>query len=257
MLDRLGTALCLSVAAAVVVFSSVLSGQPSTPSKGSASVSDKKVVRVLFVGNSLTAANDLPSVVQAMARAGGVRFVYRAVTPGGTSLEDQWQRGQARKLLASAHWDYLVLQQGPSSRPESRENLRQWATRWADLARAQGTTPALYMVWPIQGPADGFQLVSRSYRQAATASRSRLLPAGEAWQAAVRSDPAISLYTADGLHPKSAGTYLAALVITRGLTGVKLEDIPPKLTLSNGKVFQLPDAQAKALRRFAKDVRGS
>jgi hypothetical protein len=257
MLDHLGNSLCSAVAAAVVALSTGLAGQSSSPSKGSAGVSDPKVVRVLFVGNSLTAGNDLPSVVQAMARTEGIRFVYRAITPGGVSLEDQWQRGQARKLLSSAHWDFLVLQQGPSSRPESRENLREWSTRWADLARAQGTTPALYMVWPIQGQADGFQLVSQSYRQAAIASRSRLLPAGEAWQAAVRSDPTIALYTADGLHPTSAGTYLAALVITRGLTGLKLDDIPSKLTLSNGKVLQLPDAQAKALQRLAKDLRGS
>jgi hypothetical protein len=218
-------------------------------------VSEKSVVRVLFVGNSLTAGNNLPSIVQAMARGGGVRVVYKALTPGGASLEDQWQTTQARRLLADAHWDYVVLQQGPSSRPESREHLRQWAVRWADLARAQGTTPALYMVWPLQGQVDGFRLVSQSYRDAAIASKSRLLPAGDAWAEAVRGQPTIPLYVADGLHPTAAGTYLAALVITRGLTGVAPSTIPAKLTLANGKVFKLPETQAKALRRIAEDLK--
>jgi hypothetical protein len=241
--------------AAAIAFLSRFAGPTSAPPKRLAEVSEQKVVRVLFLGNSLTASNDLPAVVQAMARAGGVRFVYKALTPGGASLEDQWQASPARRLLTGARWDYVVLQQGPSSQPEGRDHLRRWALRWADLARAQGATPALYMVWPFQGQTDGFRLVSQSYREAAIASKSRLLPAGEAWAEAVLSQPTVPLYSADGLHPTVAGTYLAALVITRGLTGVAPSAIPPKLTLANGRVLKLPEAQAQALRRLAEDLR--
>ena len=42
---------------------------------------------VLFVGNSLTAANDLPGMVAALAGAAGVeRFRYEEVTAGGVGL---------------------------------------------------------------------------------------------------------------------------------------------------------------------------
>jgi hypothetical protein len=166
-------------------------------------------------------------------------------------LEDQWQDGEARKMLAGSRWDYLVLQQGPSSRPESQVHLRKWAKRWADEARKHRATPALYMVWPFQGQGDGFKLVSQSYRSAATASQSRLLPAGEAWEESLRGKPNVPLYQGDRLHPTVAGSYLAALVITQGLTGIRPSAIPGKLTLATGQVVEMPEEQAKALRQSA------
>jgi hypothetical protein len=127
---------------------------------------DGREFRVLFVGNSLTSGNDLPGLVQAMAAAGGVKLRADTVAVGNFSLEDHWQQGRAREALASATWDYVVLQQGPSSRPESQVHLREWAARWADETRRNGATPALYMVWPFQGQKNGFEQVSQSYRSA-------------------------------------------------------------------------------------------
>ncbi len=40
-------------------------------------------LRVLFLGNSLTAGHDVPALVQAMARLQGVDLQYTALTPGG------------------------------------------------------------------------------------------------------------------------------------------------------------------------------
>jgi hypothetical protein len=213
-----------------------------------------KGVRVLFLGNSLTACNDLPDMVQAMAAAGGVTLHYRTHLLGGSNLEDQWESGAARPLLAATRWDFLVLQQGPSSRPEGQVDLRKWAGVWAEEARRVGATPALYMVWPFRGQEKGFELVSQSYRGAATVGKARVFPAGEAWQEALRRDPAVALYTADGLHPTPAGTYLAALVVTHGLTGVRPSSVPARLTLASGAVVELPDGQADTLRQAAEVV---
>ena len=225
--------------------------EPARPARGAE-------IRVLFVGNSLTAVNDLPALVQAMAASGGVRLSYRAITPGGLGLEDHWQRGDARVALGEGHWDFLVLQQGPSSRPESQANLREWAQRWADEGRRHGATPALYMVWPIQtsgeGQAKAFQLVAQSYRRAAEASQSQLLPAGEAWEKLIKANRAMRLYQKDRLHPTPAGTYLAALVITQGLTGVSPKSIPTRLKMADGRMLELPVSQADALRRAAEQT---
>ena len=38
-------------------------------------------------------------------------------------------------------------------------------------------------------------------------------PAGQAWAAVLRSDPAAALWQADGSHPSPAGTYLVACVL--------------------------------------------
>ena len=63
-------------------------------------------LRVLFIGNSLTAANDLPEMVAALAASTSpaVVFSQQSLTVPGFSLEDHWNRGEARRLLKSERW---------------------------------------------------------------------------------------------------------------------------------------------------------
>lgn len=171
-----------------------------------------QALRVLFVGKSLTATNDLPAHVAALADASGRRLEYRMAAFGGYDLEDHWHQGEARAALASGRWDVVVMQQGPSALPESQVDLRRWATRFADEARAAGVRPALLTVWPESYRQDALPEVIVSYRRAAVAARAEVLPAGAAWQAAWRCKPRTSLYGPDGFHPSRLGTYAAALV---------------------------------------------
>ncbi len=41
-----------------------------------------------------------------------------------------------------------MLQQGPSSLPESQATLREWTKKFDVVVKAQGGTTALYAVWP-------------------------------------------------------------------------------------------------------------
>jgi hypothetical protein len=179
---------------------------------------------VLFVGNSLTAANDLPGMVAALAEAAGVeRFRYQEVTLGGSSLEDHWNDGGAVEAIEEARWDVVVLQQGPSSLESSRLNLIEWAGRFADKIRERGGRPALYMVWPQLG--GDWDAVTRSYTDAAVAVDGMLFPAGEALRAVHAEEPGIPMFAADQFHPSREGTYLTALVIIGGLTGRSTEGL--------------------------------
>lgn len=186
------------------------------------------LLRVLFLGNSLTDGNNVPGLVQAMAELQGVRLESTTVAPGGYALEDHW-RDNRQALLVERHFDVLVLQQGPSTQPESQAHLRAWATRWADEARRFGTEPALYMVWPVRTQASGFTLVSQSYRSAALAAGADILPAGEAWQDVLRADASIRLYSSDDFHATPAGSFLAAMVIARGLVALDPAKIPTRV----------------------------
>lgn len=132
----------------------------------------------------------------------------------------------AVRLLESGHYDVVVLQQGPSTLASSQANLREWAVTWAGHARRFGTRPALYMIWPVRTQANGFALVSTSYRNAALAAEAAIFPAGEAWQQAFRANPAIALYQSDDLHALPAGSFLAAMVIARGLVGLDPARVP-------------------------------
>jgi hypothetical protein len=182
-------------------------------------------LRVLFLGNSLTDGNNVPALVQAMAQLQGVELEYTASSPGGYAIEDHWRDGR-QALLASGNYDVLVLQQGPSTLPESQAHLRQWTITWATEARRHGTRPALYMIWPVRTQTNGFALVSESYRNAALAADAVVFPAGEAWQAALRANPAVQLYSSDDLHALPAGSFLAAMVIARGLVSLDPARVP-------------------------------
>jgi hypothetical protein len=215
---------------------------------------DGPPVRVLFIGNSLTSGHDVPGLVQAMAAAGKVRVEYRSAGLGG-SLEDQWDAKSPRDAIKTEKWKFVVLQQGPSTLPESQANLKLWAGKWADEIRAAGAEPALYMVWSYQAQKNGLALAAQSYRAAADACRAKLLPAGEAWREALAADPELSLYS-DGLHANEAGAYLAALVITHGLTGVHPSAVPDELTPMSGTKVSIPADLAAKLRAAAEKVVG-
>jgi hypothetical protein len=212
--------------------------------------------RVLFIGNSLTAANNLPAVVEALARASGDRLECRAVTFDGYSLEDHWNRGDARRAIAQGGWTTVVLQQGPSALPESQRLLREYVKRFDGEIRGSGARTALYMVWPSMSRRSDFDGVVRSYTNAAKDVGGLLLPAGDAWRAAWRRDGKAALYSADGLHPTPAGTYVAALVIYQGLLGRSPVGLPSSLSSAGGvtPAIELPATLASVLQEAAAEA---
>ena len=210
-----------------------------------------RAVRVLFIGNSLTYVNDLPGIVEAFAEAAGQATVCRVVVGGGFSLEDHWNQGDARKALQGEKWDFVVLQQGPSASPEGRALLARFARRFDPLIRRAGAKPALYMVWPLEERRLDFGNVGDSYRMAAKDIGAALLPAGEAWRIAEKTAPGIKLYSADGLHPTVAGSYLAAAVIYARLFGKSPIGLAARLTLPSGKTAEVSPEDAKILQESA------
>jgi len=211
-----------------------------------ASTSAQPRLRVLFVGNSLTATNDLPGRVLAIARSvGQVELETGSYTPGGYALEDHWNDGTARAMVEAGGWDVVVFQQGPSSLQSSGVNLRDWTAVWAQAVRAHGGRPALLTVWPEHWRRYALANVIQNYRAAAIASNAGLFPAGLAWSRSLATSPQTRLYGPDGFHPSRAGTYLAALVVYAGLVGHVPDGLPALGTV------RLDQRQRRSLRQAA------
>ncbi|MEZ4416602.1 MAG: SGNH/GDSL hydrolase family protein [Gemmatimonadota bacterium] len=180
---------------------------------------DASAFNVLFIGNSLTYANDLPVMLRGLLVEAGLGPVEVAqVAFPNYGLEDHWLDGRARAAIELGGWDYVVMQQGPSA-TEGRPSLLEYSRRFGELARAIGATPALYMVWPATERSFDFDGVAASYALAADSAQGILFPAGEAWRAAWRRDPNAQLYGPDGFHPSAQGSYLAALTMADRLVG--------------------------------------
>jgi hypothetical protein len=133
-------------------------------------------------------------------------------------------------MMEKEHFDFVVLQQGPSSLLESRANLRAWAASFAEIIRRRGGVPALYMVWPEETRLRMMGAVAESYRLAAKDVKGLILAGGEAWSAAWRIDPSIHLYGPDRFHPSELGSLLAALIIYEGLSGDAPVSLPNRLS---------------------------
>lgn len=211
-------------------------------------------LRVLFLGNSLTYSNEIPLIVKALAEAAGQKLYVESVTYPNYNLEDQWNHGEALQALERRKWDFVVMQQGPSSLVENREDMRKWAKIFAPKIRQAGARPAMYMVWPSLDRMSYFDDVRESYSLAASDIKGMFIPAGEAWRAAWRRDPKAPLYSFDDFHPSVAGSYTAALSIFGMLYRRDLQGLPAKLKLSDGTVIEVPPALAKTLQEAATEA---
>jgi len=194
---------------------------------------------VLFIGNSLTGSNDLPGMVSALAQAAGSDIPTTALVVGGTSLEDHWRAGYARGEVERGGWAAVVLQQGPSTLPESRAHLIHWTGVFAEVIRSGGSVPYVYMIWPPEG--GSWERAITSYRLAAEGAGAGLFPVAEAFLAAWARDPELPLLGGDGFHPSSMGTYLAAVVMVAQLEGRSPVGLPHALP---GRVSVSPAAAA-------------
>lgn len=208
---------------------------------------DDADLRVLFIGNSLTYVHDVPDLVQALAGIDGRSMAHAELTLPDASLEDHWQSGAADHIRRLKP-DIVVLQQGPSSLPESRVHLIQWTEMFAAVIREAGGEPALYMVWPSTTRSFAFSDVMESYAAAANAVEGRLLPAGATWVEAWKLDPSLDLYAADGFH----ASYLGALAAAQTIYTVLFDADPaalPRLSdaVSEGELEILRGAVAAAI----------
>jgi len=218
----------------------------------------RRPYRMLFIGNSLTSVNDLPGTVMALSKAAGddPPLEAESVTFGGYALEDHLAQGDAARAIARGGWDVVVLQQGPSTLPESRANLIQYAEIFAALIRAAGARPALYGVWPEKERINALDDGVESYRQAAVAVDGMLFPVARAWKLAWQRDGRLPLYGPDGFHPSALGTYLAALVVYATVRDKSPVGLPSELVV-DGRRMTIPATQAALAQQVAQAVTGT
>jgi len=111
--------------------------------------SSRRAVRILFVGNSFTAANGMTGMITRLAAdAPGSTCPVLAVqyTPGGSTLADALNDRRVTHLIRSERWDAVVLQdqsQLPSLPDWRASEMLPSVGRLDGLIRADGALPML------------------------------------------------------------------------------------------------------------------
>lgn len=170
-------------------------------------------MNVLFVGNSLTYSNNLPELVKVIATCDGIEMQYRSIAFPDYALVDHWNEGAVIGEINSGAYDFVVVQQGPSSQAEGRAYLLTYGLKLDSLCDRNHAQLASYMVWPAKARSFDFKGVEQSYKLLADSANAIFCPAGSAWLTVWDRYPEFSLYGVDNFHPHYRGSLLAAMVI--------------------------------------------
>ncbi|MEK6151746.1 SGNH/GDSL hydrolase family protein [Flavobacteriaceae bacterium 3-367] len=187
--------------------------------------------KVLFMGNSLTYTNDLPQLVAYLAKNFDKSLETTSLCFPNYALEDHWNDGLFQKMLAEQNFDYVIVQQGPSSQEAGKQMLLEYGKKIKNVCAQYGAQLAYYMVWPSKRYYFTFDKVIANHEQAAKELRALLFPVGVHWKTYGKNDFSAQLYGPDDFHPSPAGTFLAALTIFHGLfpkeklSELKFEDV--------------------------------
>jgi hypothetical protein len=242
------TARLLALLPVLLLFGSCLGGfvtAPDIPAEGGK--------RVLFVGNSLTYTFDLPAIIADLAKSiDETPLVYKTVAYPDFALEDHWYTG-IHASIEPHHWEFVVMQQGPSSLAPNAEHLRVWTIKLDSVAKAHGARSALYQVWPSSQYMGSFDAVRESYRNAAIAVDGMFIPAGEAWRTAWEYEGGFAFYGPDGFHPSPLGVYMTALVHFEMIYGRPATDLPKFARIKN-VVLGLTPTQVGILQKAAHET---
>jgi hypothetical protein len=181
----------------------------------------------LFVGNSLSYSNDLPTILQEIAAEFGQDIKADCLCKPNYALIDHWNDGDVIARINSQVYDQIILQQGPSSQAFGRSILLEYGPKVSTLANENQAKTSFYMVWPSKAYYATFQGVIDNYTEAARVSEAGLFPVGQVWKDYIAQTGDESLYGSDAFHPSVKGSFLAAWVIFRFLNpDLEIETLP-------------------------------
>lgn len=194
-----------------------------------------KKVRVLFLGNSYTYYNNMPTLVANMAATTGDTLEWEMETPGGFTFAGHYTSMTSKNKIKQGNWDYVVLQeqsQTPALPPQQVSGTTLLYGRLLDSLVMVSNSCAetiYYMTWGRKNGDAGScatysgqgwphfctylgmdSVIRARYETLANDNQAIVSPVGAVWRVIRSQHPSINLYDADESHPSMAGSYAAA-----------------------------------------------
>ncbi len=193
-------------------------------------------LKVLFIGNSFTYYNDLPSLFAEVANGAGADVEVDSVTAGAYNLvsfasETDEYGAQVAQKLAENEYDIVILQE-QSTRPITSYSLfLQGATSLIEKINAtqESCDVYLYQTWGYPSAITGSgnyadiptmeAALRTAYENCASATGATVAYVGRAFTYVYSNYADINLYNEDNQHPSYEGSYLAACVLAATIMG--------------------------------------
>lgn len=190
-------------------------------------------MKILFIGNSYTFFNDMPNILEALAKENGEDLTVFSVTKGGRKLYqnltegDEW--GEKIKALCAEHsFDALILQEQSYLPVVDEAKFIEGASALKDLVGARRTI--LYSTW---GRKEGCPLLdelnmtseemtealANAYKRCSEAIGAEISYVGRTFSKIMKACGEVELYSKDLSHPSYDGSVTAALCLYKAALG--------------------------------------
>jgi len=186
----------------------------------------KSDLKVFFIGNSYTYANNLPSMVAQVAAKNGIDMYTKKSALDNASLEQHWNSERdlkTMKILENEKFDFVVLQEYGVYPMLYPDKAKKHISLFLEHIKSKGAIPILFHSWARKNRDYAQHYLDNFYYQEVDKSGTIIAPIGHAWLHSILERPDINLYHEDGSHPSELGTYLTASVI--------FSSIKPQLTV--------------------------
>ncbi len=214
-------------------------------------------MQVLFIGNSFTYFNDMPYTFLNMAKTVDPDARVESIAYGGYSLSQYCdETTEVGKLviskIVSYEWDYVVLQEQSITPCVDADSFVSAVKKLSRIASQVGAKVILYQTWSYEKDSEKLALtgmtydemseaLKNAYQRAAEESGATVAPVGDAFAYVSGSEHITRLINQnDGYHPSTSGSYLAACIIFRTITGKSTIGLPcpSNVSLYNLSVVQ-------------------
>lgn len=182
-------------------------------------------MKILFIGNSYTFFNDMPKLLEALAKENGKELAADSVTKGGRHLYENLAdgdeyRAKIESLIKENSYDVLFLQEQSFL---SITDFNKFLYGVKSLKEAVGAKRTiLYSTWGRKKGSKKLEELGLSseemskklieaYICAARYTNSEISPVGKAFLSISKANAEIELYNPDLSHPSYVGSAVAAI----------------------------------------------
>ena len=195
--------------------------------------------RILFIGNSLTYANDgVYTHLQKMLASGTPSVTIEAdkAVVGGQYFKTLWEQFPEPRRAIARGYDVVVLQE---DLPETKvADFKAYAPKFVEEIRKTGARPVLLMAWAYKRLGwISMAEIGQAHREVGKELSVDVAPVGIAWERVMKERPDINLFAPDFEHPSIHGTYLETLVVYATVfrrSPAELSYLPPGITAEAG-----------------------
>ena len=173
--------------------------------------------KVLFIGNSFTARNNLPGLIAQLAATRGITLQHELISAGGSSLRRHWNAGEALATINTRRFESVVLQEQSTLPIKNPERMHETVRLFDHAIQAAGAKTVLYLTWARLTAPDSQAAITDAYTRIGQELGATVIPVGAVWQSFLRQHDRPILHDRDGSHPSLAGSYLAACVFLAAL----------------------------------------